>query len=185
MTDARHITIAVVLMLMVAFAVFCVYRYGYNIGASSVKPLPADTVVIHHTDTFWVKLPPDTITQVYYKTVRVPQDAVEADAVVDSFSVTLPFERHFAQLGDAADVWYSGYEARIDSARIYQRHTTEIVNHYTTEIRQQSNMVMATAGAMDVSVGYLHRFGTVWVGAYAGYTYAGKPTVRGSVGFQF
>lgn len=130
MRDARHIALTVVLLMaaLVAFGIgFGVYRYGYNRGTKSVRPLPADTVVVNHTDTFCVTLPPDTVTQVYYKTVRVPQDALEADDVVDSIGVTLPYERHFASLDSVADVWYSGYDARIDSAVVYKRYTTQII----------------------------------------------------------
>ena len=37
--------------------------------------------------------------------------------------------RNFARIGEVADVWFSGYQARIDSAVAYEHHTTEIVNH--------------------------------------------------------
>lgn len=139
MRDARHIALTVVMLLIAALVVggigFGVYRYGYNRGAKSVKPLPADTVVVNHTDTLEVTLPPDTVTQTFYKTVRVPSDAVEPDAVVDSFSVTLPYERHFASLDSVIDLWYSGYDAKIDSAVVYKRYTTQIIRQpYEVEV---------------------------------------------------
>ena len=45
----------------------------------------------------------------------------------DSIFVTLPYEHRHLHRPDTLDVWYSGVDARIDSATVYYHHTTEII----------------------------------------------------------
>lgn len=184
MRDARHIALALAFVLMIAAFSFiggCSW-HAANTRQEAEHITVTDTTWFTITETKMVPSPPDTVIDVKWKVSKVPQyDTIHS---VDSVWVVLPFEQHFARIDDVANVWYSGYEARIDSAMVFKTKTTEIVNHYIGESSPR-NMVSIMAGAGDASLGYLHRFGTVWVGAYAGYTYAGQPTVRGSVGFQF
>lgn len=101
---------------------------GYDKGVSHCGKLPmADTVVVHRIDSVFIESVPDTVTMEYTKVVKVPIYVATTDTVVDSVLVRLPFEQHRATLEDVADVWYSGYEARIDSAVVYRHHTTEII----------------------------------------------------------
>lgn len=177
------ITALVALLIAVVFGVVgFTIGYGRGYQAEGRGLHSTDTVRIVTTDTCFLPSIPDTVVSVKYKVRKVQH--YDTILRVDSVRVLLPFEQHFARLDDVADVWYSGYEARIDSAMVFKTNTTEIVNHYITESSPR-NMVSITAGAVDASLGYLHRFGPVWVGASAGYTYSGEPTVRGTIGFQF
>lgn len=172
-------------VLMVAMSFIGGYSIGYRQTIEEITTA-TDTTWFTITETKTVPSPPDTVLKTKTKIVRVPQVVTvkATDTVVDSVFVMLPFEQHFTQLEDVADVWYSGFDAKIDSAKIHRQYTTEIITQ-TKSTTQPRNMVMATAGATDASLGYLHRFGPVWVGASAGYTYDGQPMVRGTVGFQF
>lgn len=162
------------------------YFIGFCDGKDSV--VPSDVVrtdTIRTTDT--IKLPappPDTVTKTITKVVQVSLADVEVDTDVDSVRVTLPYEQHLAQLGDVADVWYSGYDAKIDSAIIYKRQQTIIEQHYI-EQQARANIIGIGAGVMDASLMYLRRIGSVYVGFSAGTTYDGQATARGIVGFQF
>lgn len=101
---------------------------GYNKGKAGCQGMEPDTIVLHTTDTITLTEEiHDTITQTYWKTIQVPFSVVEVDTVVDSVRVTLPYERHFASLDSVADVWYSGYNAKIDSAVVYKHTTTQII----------------------------------------------------------
>ena len=101
---------------------------GYNRGKTGCQGVEPDTIVLHTTDTIILtEKIHDTITKTYWKTIQVPLTVVEVDTVVDSVRVTLPYERHFASLDSVADVWYSGYDAKIDSAVVYKHTTTQII----------------------------------------------------------
>lgn len=180
MRDARHIALAIVLALMLVFAGGVA---GWKVRGGKVQPPPADTVVIHTIDTITLtEKIHDTTTLTYYKTIQVPFTVVEVDTVVDSVRITLPYERHFASLDSVADVWYSGYDAKIDSARVYKYSTTNYI--YVRE-KQRNNLVGASAGLHDAALFYMHDFGRFAVGASAGYTYKGQPTARAVVGWRF
>lgn len=123
----RKIVIALVALLAVALILLSVFNAGYRYREGLIQPLVPDTVTIHHTDTLRVPSPPDTVTKTEYKTVQVPLTDVEVDTDVDSARITLPFEQHFASLDSVADIWYSGYQAKIDSAVVYKRTVTQII----------------------------------------------------------
>lgn len=122
---------------------------GWKIRGDKIQMPVADTVVIHTVDTLTVtERIRDTVTKTYYKTIQVPFSDVEVDTGDDSVRVTLPYERHFAKLEDVADVWYSGYDAKIDSAVVYKHHTTEIVNHVIEANKMTRLTIDVGAGAM-------------------------------------
>lgn len=116
------------LALLLAFGLLLAgFAGGWKIRGEHVTAPKADTVTIHTTDTCWLPSVPDTVKETITKVVKVPLSDVEIEPGVDSVQVALPFERHHATLEDVADVWYSGYQARIDSAVVYKHHTTEII----------------------------------------------------------
>lgn len=187
-TDARHITIAVVIALMLLLA-GCAVGYLLHPKCQPVTNCnqlpPSDTTWFTITETKTVTSPPDVIVKIKDKIVYVPLTVVEMDTTADSAKVTIPFEQHFAQLDDVADVWYSGFQAQIDSAVVYKRTVTEIIRQ-PYEVKPPPNLVMVQAGITDASLTYMHRLGrSVWLGASAGSTYTGIPSARVSVGFQF
>ena len=108
-------------LLVVSFIV------GYHVRDGQIQPPVADTVRIDHWDTTYIPSPPDTIKSVEEKPVPVPYYIKDTDTVHDSVLVVLPFEHHFAQLDSVADIWFSGYQTKIDSAIVYKHYLTQII----------------------------------------------------------
>ena len=175
------------LLIVLAVVLLMTLGLGIRIGATMTEQ-PEPTVVrdtIRTTDTIQLPAPPpDTVTKTITKVVQVPLTDVEVDTDVDSARVTLPFEQHHAQLGDVADLWYSGYQAKIDSATIYKHQQTVIEQHYITE-PSKPNIIGIEAGTRDASVMYLRQLGSFYVGISAGSTYEGQATAKGIVGIRF
>ena len=169
---------------MVLSVIFAIMWHANEREAKS-KAIIHDTVIVHHTDTIQVTVPPDTVTNTVTKLVPVPQYIRDTDTITDTIVVALPFEQHFAKLEDVADVWFSGFQAKIDSAVVYRNTITEIIRQ-PVETPSPANMVTVTAGISDASLGYMRRIGgRVWVGASAGYSYTGVPSARATIGLQF
>lgn len=115
-------------LLLAAGLMLASFAAGWSLRGHQQQPPVVDTIRIHTTDTvILTKKIHDTITQTYWKTIQVPFYVVEVDTVVDSVRITLPYERHFASLDSVADVWYSGYDAKIDSAVVYKHTITQII----------------------------------------------------------
>ena len=176
-------TIAAVLIALVSL--FVTLGIGIKIGRSSVEQ-PEPIIVrdtIRKTDT--VKLPappPDTVTMTKIKVKKVPlHDTI---TLVDSAWVKLAYEQHFAHLDSVADLWYSGYDAKIDSAVIYKHRQTIVEKHYITQ-PAKPNIIAVEAGAKDASVMYMRQLGSFYIGISAGTTYEGTATAKGIVGFRF
>lgn len=184
MKNAKTI-LAIIIVLLAALLI--TLGLGIRIGRASVEP-PEPTIVrdtIRKTDTVRMPAPPpDTVTKTITKVKKVPLYIATADTVVDSVLVQLPFEQHFAHLDSVADLWYSGYEAKIDSAIIYKRSQTIVEKHYITP-PAKSNIIAVEAGTKDASIMYMRQFGSFYVGISAGTTYEGTATAKGIVGFRF
>lgn len=146
------------IMLIAVLAMLCLlavsFFVGYHVRDGQIQPPVADTVRIEHWDTAYLPSPPDTITNTITKVVKVPLSDVEVDTGVDSANVTLPFEQHHATLEDVADIWFSGYQTKIDSAKIYRHHTTEI-------IKQPYEVTKMPVLSLNVGVGALYHEGQV------------------------
>ena len=128
MKNAKTI-LAIIIVLLAALLI--TLGLGIRIGRASVEPQEPTIVrdTIRKTDTVRMPAPPpDTVTKTITKVKKVPLYIATADTVVDSVLVQLPFEQHFAHLDSVADLWYSGYEAKIDSAIIYKRSQTIVEN---------------------------------------------------------
>lgn len=183
----EKLKIVILALIIVECAMTAAFFTGWRYRAfyDEKTSIKHDTIVLRHTDT--IKLPappPDTVTKTEYKTVLVPLNDVEVDTDVDSARVTLPFEQHHAQLEDVADVWYSGYDAKIDSAIVYKHSQTVIEQHYITPSAKH-NIIAVEAGTKDASIMYMRQFGSFYVGISAGTTYEGTATAKGIVGFRF
>lgn len=135
------VTFIIALLLFVTAGGFV----GYRIGRSGFTPPDPDTVRVVTIDTFWVTTPPDTVSVTTVKYVRVPLYVTTTDTIVDSVLVPLTYEQHFARLDDVADVWYSGVDAQIDSARTY--HRTETVTITNTVVERKAPRLTADLGA--------------------------------------
>lgn len=157
---------------------------GYDNGKCAVPQTEfVRTKTIRTADTVRLPAPPpDTVTITKIKVKKVPlHDTI---TLVDSAWVKLAYEQHFAHLDSVADLWYSGYDAKIDSAVIFKHKQTVIEQHYITP-PAKPNIIALEAGAKDASVMYMRQFGSFYVGIAAGTTYEGTATARGIVGFRF
>ena len=124
--DARHIALVVVLAVMLALAGGVA---GWSMRGARIEPPVSDTIRIHTVDTIRIASVPDTVTNTVTRYVSVPVYVRDTDTIFEPVMVPIPIEHHFARIGEVADVWFSGYDAKIDSAVAYERHTTEIINH--------------------------------------------------------
>ena len=124
--DARHIAIVAVLAILVALMGGVA---GWCMRGARIEPPTTDTIRIHTIDTLRLASVPDTVTTTLTRYVSVPVYIRDTDTIREPAMVPLPFEQHFARIGNVADVWFSGYQARLDSALAYEHHTTEIIHH--------------------------------------------------------
>lgn len=175
-------------LLLLAFCLaMTFFGLGYKMGRESMdaewmKPV-ADT--IRETDTVTiVEAQTDTVIRIVSRPylVAIHDTIRETHIRTDSIWVTLPYEHHYYEQPDTLQLWYSGFDAKIDSAIVYAHQQTIIERHYE---RQPNNVIGITAGARDASVMYMRRFGNFYAGFSAGTTYEGQPTARGVVGLQF
>lgn len=122
--DTRHIALVVVLAVMLALVGGVA---GWSMRGARIEPPTTDTIRIHTTDSLRIASVPDTVTTTVTRYVSVPVYIRDTDTIREPVTVPLPFEHHFARIGKVADVWFSGYQARIDSAVAYEHHTTKII----------------------------------------------------------
>ena len=122
--DARHIALVVVLAVMLALAGGVA---GWSMRGARIEPPATDTIRIHTTDTLRIASVPDTVTNTVTRYVSVPVYVRDTDTIFEPVMVPIPIEHHFARIGEVADVWFSGYQARIDSAVAYEHNTTELI----------------------------------------------------------
>lgn len=116
---------------------------GYNKGKAQCEPITSDTIVIERIDTVTLVEPRDTLTRIVWKPypVAVHDTTLITQHTTDSIFISLPYQYRYYSKPDTLDIWYSGVDPRIDSARVYMHHTTEIVNH----IAEVSKMPRLTA----------------------------------------
>lgn len=119
---------------------------GHRNGLKQCPQCPevgTDTVVI--TDTIvYHTFSTDTVTQV----VKVPYLVAVHDTLVDSIWVELPIERHHTSVPDTADIWYSGFDSKIDSMKFYCRNTVVTNNILQTEYKMPVLNLNVGAGAL-------------------------------------
>ena len=168
-------------IFMMAGAAILGGMLGYGMGKSScdtIVEIRHDTTII--IDTLHIPSPPDTVL----KKVPVPYYVAVHDTTVDSVWVTLPIEHHLSTVKDTADIWYSGFDAKIDSIRFYLQHQ---VIHETQVIKTDSykNTVAIAGGSEGISLMYHRRSGNFVLGGSLGMTYDKKPTSSLMVGIAF
>lgn len=89
-------------------------------------PVP-DTTWFTMTDTVTLIGPRDSLTRIVWKPYPVHDTTFVTRHTTDSIFVMLPYEHRHLHRPDTLDVWYSGVDARIDSATVYYHHTTELI----------------------------------------------------------
>ena len=121
---------------------------GYHVRDRQIQPFVPDTIKIDHWDTAYLPSPPDTITSEEKIPVPVPYYIKDTDTVHDSVLVVLPYEHHHAQVDSLFDIWYSGYQTKIDSIVAYKHYTTQIIKQ-PYEVTKMPNLTLDLgAGAM-------------------------------------
>ena len=142
--DARYIAIVAVLAIIVALlggvAGWCLR--GNMRGEKKQPPPVPDTTWFTLTDTVTLVGPRDSLTRIVWKPYPVHDTCFIIRHTTDSIFIMLPYEHRHLHRPDTLDVWYSGVDARIDSATVYYHHTTEVVNHFA----DVSKMPRLTAG---------------------------------------
>ena len=129
MTDKiKILLLAVLLALGLMLASFAA---GWKIRGEKMQPPVADTIRIERVDTVTLVEPRDTLIRYVWKPypVAVHDTTLIHHHTTDSIWISLPYEHRYMAKEDTLEVWYSGVDARIDSATVYYHHTTEIVNH--------------------------------------------------------
>lgn len=162
---------------------------GWKIRGEQIQPPIADTIRIERIDTVTLVEPRvDTLIR-YVNRLYPVTDTVWRN---DTMYVTLPYEHRYYSVPDTLDVWYSGVDPRIDSARVYEHHTTEI-------IRQPYEVAQMPRLTLDIGIGnnewqtldpYIFARATLnskrWkIEPYVGYTYAQKSMFGVSVSRSF
>lgn len=125
-SKTKTVLIAVLAAIVIGLFVTSFF-VGYHVRDRQIQPLVPDTITIDHWDTTYLPSPPDTITSEEKIPVPVPYYIKDTDTVHDSVLVMLPYEHHHAQVDSLLDIWYSGYQAKIDSIVAYKHHTTQII----------------------------------------------------------
>lgn len=146
-----------------------------------------DTVTIHDTVTIQPSENPSVKDSVIGSEPElVPITVHDTCWIHDTCYVYLAIEHHHTNVPDIADIWYLGFNARIDSMRFYQQ-TQYITERVEVQVpgRQYNNTVSIVAGFEDASLMYTRNLGRFVIGVSAGYTYDRHPTARGVVGFSF
>ena len=116
-----------------ALAVACLliaasFSVGWLARERQITPPVADTVTVEHWDTTYIPSPPDTVTEVFTKVVKVPLYVPgEEKPSVDSTWAVLTYEQHFTHIDSVCDIYHSGYDSKIDSVIAYKHHTTQII----------------------------------------------------------
>ena len=179
---------------LAALAVACLliaasFSVGWLAREKKITPPVADTVTIDHWDTTYIPSPPDTVTKVFTKVVKVPLYVPgEEKPSVDSTWAVLTYEQHFTHIDSVCDIYHSGYDSKIDSVIAYKHNTTQI-------IKQPYEVFKTPRLTVDLGVGnhqwnqldpYVFARATVTVDKwkiepYAGYTYSQQPMFGVSV----
>lgn len=157
MTEKIKILLLTVLLAM--GLMLASFFAGWRIRGKQESDLPkSDTTVINNTDTCWLPTPPDTITDTKPVPVPVPYYIKDTDTIHDSIMVVLPFEQHHASMDSLFDIWYSGYQAKIDSIVFYKHHTTQIINNNYEKIRYETPRFSVNAGISVMKIDRVRGF---------------------------
>ena len=128
MTDKiKILLLAVLLALGLMLASFFA---GWKIRGENIQPPASDTIRIERVDTVTLVEPMvDTLIRYVDRLypVAVHDTTLIHHHTTDSIWISLPYEHRYMAKEDTLEVWYSGIDPKIDSAKVYMHHTTEIV----------------------------------------------------------
>lgn len=122
MTEKIKILLLAVLLAM--GLMLASFLAGWKIRGEKMQPPIADTIRIERVDTVTLVEPRvDTLIRFVNRLYPVT-DTVWRN---DTMYVQLPYEHRYYGVTDTVEVWYSGVDPTLDSVRVYEHHTTEII----------------------------------------------------------
>lgn len=124
MTEKIKILLLAVLLAM--GLMLASFLAGWKIRGEQMQPPIADTIRIERVDTVTL-VEPMVDTLIRYVNRLYPVAVHDTMWHNDTLYVQLPYEHRYYSVPDTLDLWYSGVDPRIDSARVYEHHTTEII----------------------------------------------------------
>ena len=127
MTD--KIKILALALLLAAGLMLASFFAGWSLRGRQQESIQSDTITIMKVDTVTLVEPRDTLTRIVWKPypVAVHDTTLIHHHTTDSIWISLPYEHRYYASPDTLEVWYSGVDPKIDSAKVYMHHTTEIV----------------------------------------------------------
>lgn len=125
----EKIKILALALLLAAGLMLASFFAGWSLRGHYQEPIPSDTITIMKVDTVTLVEPIDTLIRYVWKPypVAVHDTTLIHHHTTDSIWISLPYEHRYMAKEDTLEVWYSGIDPKIDSAKVYMHHTTEIV----------------------------------------------------------
>ena len=125
----EKIKILALALLLAAGLLLGGFAAGWKIRGEKIPSMVADTIRIEKVDTVTLVEPRDTLTRIVWKPypVAVHDTTLIHHHTTDSIWISLPYEHRYMAKEDTLEVWYSGVDPKIDSAKVYMHHTTEII----------------------------------------------------------
>ena len=128
MTD--KIKILALALLLAAGLMLASFFAGWSLRGRQQESIQSDTITIMKVDTVTLVEPMvDTLIRYVDRLypVAVHDTTLIHHHTTDSIWISLPYEHRYMAKEDTFEVWYSGIDPKIDSAKVYMHHTTEIV----------------------------------------------------------
>ena len=138
-----------------ALAVACLlmavgFSAGWLAKEKRIQPIANDTIRIEMVDTVTLVEPMvDTLIRFVDRLypVAVHDTNLIHHHTTDSIWISLPYEHRYMAKEDTLEVWYSGIDPKIDSAKVYMHHTTEIVNHIADVSKMMPRLTLDVGAA--------------------------------------
>lgn len=124
MTEKIKILLLAVLLAM--GLMLASFFAGWKVRGEKIQPPIADTIRIERIDTVTL-VEPRVDTLIRFVNRLYPVAVHDTMWRNDTMYVTLPYEHRYYGVTDTVEVWYSGVDPTLDSVRVYEHHTTEII----------------------------------------------------------
>jgi hypothetical protein len=126
----EKIKILALALLLAAGLMLASFAAGWSLRGHQQESVQSDTITIMKVDT--VTLAGNKVDTLICYVNRPYPVAVHDTTLIhhhttDSIWISLPYEHRYMAKEDTLEVWYSGVDPKIDSAKVYMHHTTEIV----------------------------------------------------------
>ena len=126
----ERIKIFALALLLAAGLMLASFFAGWSLRGRQQESIQSDTITIMKVDTVTLVEPMvDTLIRYVDRLypVAVHDTTLIHHHTTDSIWISLPYEHRYMAKEDTLEVWYSGVDPKIDSAKVYMHHTTEII----------------------------------------------------------